>query len=297
MQFAKAFCPGHITGFFEICDSDPDPSKRGSRGAGFSTSLGAVSSAAVEPRERQKITVVVHGLDDYAGGDVTIRAIKHLIGDARLKVEIETDLQLPLSQGFGMSGAGALSAALAAAGACEGELELSREDAVRAAHLAEVESRTGLGDVAGQSVGGFERRLEPGLPPFGKVAAEPLDAEVVLCVLGGALETKSVLSDPLQRERIISAGRKAVESFSSSANLMRFCEASWAFARDARLDTPEIARAMGDINSVGCGSMAMLGHSVFAFGDAEKLETILTKYGRTFRCRVAPEGAKVLLGC
>jgi pantoate kinase len=295
-RYGKAFCPGHITGFFEICDSDADLLKRGSRGAGFSTSLGAVSTAAVEPRERQKITVVVHGLDDYAGGDVTIRAVKRLIGDANLKVEIETDLQLPLSQGFGMSGAGALSAALAAAAACEGELRLARDDAVKAAHLAEVEHKTGLGDVVGQSAGGFERRLEPGLPPFGKIISEPLDAEVVLCVLGGALETRDVLSDPLRRERIISAGRKAIDSFSSSANLKRFCEASWSFARDARLVTPEIAKALGEAHSAGCGSMAMLGHSVFAFGDIERLESILSKYGKTFRCRVAPEGAKVLEG-
>ncbi len=294
MNYAKAFCPGHITGFFEICDSDPDPLKRGSRGAGFSTTLGAVSSAAVEPRERQKITVVVHGLDDYAGGDVSISAIRHLIGDARLKVEVETDLQLPVRQGFGMSGAGALSAALAAAAASPAEFGFTRDDAVRAAHVAEVESRTGLGDVAGQSVGGFECRLEPGLPPHGKIVAEPLDSPVVVCVLGGALETKTVLSDPLQRERISAAGRKAIAGFASSANIKRFCDVSWSFARDARLDTPEIAKAMGEIHGSGCGSMAMLGHSVFAFGDVEMLEKTLAKYGRTFRCRVAPEGARIL---
>jgi pantoate kinase len=294
MQFAKAFCPGHITGFFEICDSDTDTLRRGSRGAGFSTTLGALSTAAVEARDRQKITVVVHGLDDYAGADVTIRAIRHLIGDARLKVEIETDLQLPVSQGFGMSGAGALSATLSVVEAAKGIFDLTRDDAVRAAHVAEVESRTGLGDVVGQSVGGFERRLEPGVPPFGKVATEPLHAEAVLCVLGGALETKAVLSDELLRARINAAGRKAVNSFSPSVNLKRFCETSWAFAREARLDTPEIAKAIGEASSAGCGSMAMLGNSVFAFGDAERLESIFSKYGRTFRCRVAPEGAKVL---
>jgi pantoate kinase len=271
--------------------------RRGSRGAGFSTSLGAVSTASAEPRERQKITAVVHGLDGYSAGDVTIRAIQLLIGDASIKVEVETDLQLPLSQGFGMSGAGALSAALAVAGACEGELELSREDAVRAAHLAEVESMTGLGDVAGQSVGGFESRLEPGLPPFGKITSRPLSDEVVLCVLGGTLETRSVLSDCAWRERITMAGRKAIESFKPSESLARFCEVSWQFAKDAKLDTPEIARAVDESQSEGFGSMAMLGRSAFAFGNADRLEAVLSKHGATFRCRLSPEGAKVLLGC
>ncbi|MFH0816631.1 MAG: hypothetical protein V1934_07440 [Methanobacteriota archaeon] len=294
MRYGKAFCPGHVTGFFEICDSDSDPSRRGSRGAGFSAELGAVSHAMVEPRDHRKITVVVHGLDDYVGGDVSIRAIKHLIGERKLKVEVETDLQLPLSQGFGMSGAGALSATLAVVAAVGDEYGLTREDAIKAAHLAEVESNTGLGDVAGQSVGGFERRLEPGLPPDGKIASAKMDTEVVLCVLGGALETKSVLGDAEQRQRIIEAGRKAMGDFGQSENLKRFCEVSWSFARDARLATREIERAVADASPHGCASMSMLGRSVFAFGHADELEKVLQKHGKMFRCRIASEGAKVV---
>ena len=294
LKHGKAFCPGHITGFFEICDSDPDILKRGSRGAGFSTELGAVSDAMVEPRDHRKITVVVHGLDDYAGGDVSILAVKNLIGDRKLKVEVETNLQLPLSQGFGMSGAGALSATLAVVAAVGDEYGFTRDDAVKAAHLAEVESRTGLGDVAGQSVGGFERRLEPGLPPFGKIVSSAIDMEVVLCVLGGALETKAVLTDQEQRQRIVDAGRKAINDFGSSDNLKRFCEVSWSFAREAKLTTPEINKAVADALPHGCASMSMLGRSVFAFGYVEELEKALQKHGKTFRCRMASEGAKII---
>jgi len=293
-KYGKAFCPGHITGFFEICDSDAEPLLRGSRGAGFSTGLGAVSHAMAEPREHRKITVVVHGLDDYAGGDVTILAVKNLIGERNLKVEIETDLQLPLSQGFGMSGAGALSATLAVVAAVGNEYGLTREDAVKAAHLAEVESRSGLGDVVGQSVGRFERRMEPGLPPHGKIAISAMDTEVVLCVLGGALETKKVLTDGAQRERINIAGRKAISDFGASENLKRFCEVSWSFAREARLATPEIELAVADAQPHGCASMSMLGRSIFAFGHADELEKALQKHGKTFRCRMASEGAKIL---
>jgi pantoate kinase len=256
--------------------------------------MGAVSDASVEPREHRKITAVVHGLDDYAGGDVSILAVKNLIGDRKLKVEIETDLQLPLSQGFGMSGAGALSATLAVVSAVGDEYGLVHEDAVRAAHLAEVESHTGLGDVIGQSVGGFERRLEPGLPPHGKIVSAATDTEVVLCVLGGALETKAVLRDSERRHRIIESGRKAISDFGASDNLKRFCEVSWSFARDARLATPEIERAVADAQAHGCASMSMLGRSVFAFGHVYELEKALQKHGKTFRCRMASEGAKVL---
>jgi len=293
-NYGKAFCPGHVTGFFEICDSDPDPLKRGSRGAGFSTTLGAMSDAAVEPRDRQKITVVVHGLDGYAGGEVSILAVKRLIRDARLKVEVETDLQLPLSQGFGMSAAGALSATLSVVAAFGTELGLTRDDAIRAAHVAEVESKTGLGDVMGQAVGGFERRLEPGALPYGKVERAPLDDEVVLCVLGGALETKKVLTDPAERIKIIDAGRKAIKEYGSPQSLSKFCDVSWNFARSSGLATKEIEAAMVSVQAHGRGSMSMLGNSIFAFGDAEKLENELKRFGRTFRCRISPEGAKIL---
>jgi hypothetical protein len=40
--------------------------------------------------------------------------------------------------------------------------------------------------------------------------------------------------------------------------------------------------------------MAMLGRSVFAFGHADGLEKSLHKYGKTFRCRMASEGAKTI---
>ena len=49
----EAFCPGHVTAFFEVVE-DPDPRRKGSRGAGLSLSLGVKTMARV--RDAVKIS-------------------------------------------------------------------------------------------------------------------------------------------------------------------------------------------------------------------------------------------------
>lgn len=296
MKHGKAFCPGHVTGFFEIHDSDPDPYKRGSRGGGFSTALGALTDAAVEPRERQKITAVVHTLDDYTGGEVTIRAIKNLIGNERLKVEVETGLQLPVSQGFGMSAAGALSSVLAVIAAAGEDYGWAREDAVKAAHAAEVEMRTGLGDVVAAEGGLFEIREEPGLPPHGRVRRWKDDAELVLCEIRQPMKTRDMLGDPEKRKRISLAGRFAVDRACNSRGITpeELCGISRDFATETGLMTPEVGAALKSIIGVGCGSMAMLGNSIFAFGPAGELAQALSAHGKIYVTSVDTLGARAL---
>ena len=46
MGRGRAFCPGHVTAFFEICDHE-EPVKRGSRGAGFCISKGVQTETTV----------------------------------------------------------------------------------------------------------------------------------------------------------------------------------------------------------------------------------------------------------
>src|SRR5512136_3066110 len=112
MMRAAAFCPGHITGFFEICRSK-DVMSTGSRGAGLCIALGAGSVVRVGEAKRQSVSVSINGRASAA--NVTKRAIEHLVGGDKLKTSVSTSLDLPMSQGFGMSAAGSLSAALATA--------------------------------------------------------------------------------------------------------------------------------------------------------------------------------------
>jgi pantoate kinase len=145
---STAFCPGHITAFFEVVE-DEDVLRKGSRGAGLCLSKGIMTSVEVSDSERQEISVYIDRvlLDDT----VTELAVRKWMGDRKLSVVIDSKNELPVSQGFGMSGAGALSTIVALADATRSDQ--SSEELVRIAHIAEVESLTGLGDVYPQSMG------------------------------------------------------------------------------------------------------------------------------------------------
>ncbi|MEA3200741.1 MAG: pantoate kinase [Thermoplasmata archaeon] len=303
---AAAFSPGHVTGLFEIHDEAQDLERRGSRGAGFSLSRGAVSLVEVAPAEQMEIAIRIDGAEPDA--PITREAVTALLKQAvrdgrlplnkdapqgrraRIRVQVDTTLQLPVSQGFGMSAAGALSASLALA-KC---LRLGRSEALRAAHGADVLLRGGLGDVIGASVGGFEIRTAPGLPPYGATTRFVGHGDCVLCVVGGALETRSVLSDPAKRAAVNAAGREALAALLKAPTMDAFLEQSRAFARASGLLTPALQRAIDAASPHGRASMSMLGNSVFAFGNVRALEKALAPHGETLVVPIDEAGARIV---
>jgi len=107
---SSAFCPGHVTAFFEPVDH-PDPFKRGSRGAGLCLSLGVKTRVKARLGRKQNVRVYLNRQEVPA--PTTKLAVERAIGGAAFEVIVQSEVQLPISQGFGMSAAGALSAALA----------------------------------------------------------------------------------------------------------------------------------------------------------------------------------------
>jgi pantoate kinase len=303
---AAAFCPGHVTGLFEIHDEAQELDRRGSRGAGFSLARGAVSLVEIEPAEEMEISIEIDGVASEAPitREAATTLLKLAVRDgkialnrdapagrrARVRVRISTTLQLPVSQGFGMSAAGALSASLALA-KC---LRLGRSEATRAAHGADASLRGGLGDVIGASVGGYEIRTAPGLPPYGATKAFVGHGEVVLCVVGGALETKRVLTDPAKRKTVNAAGASAMADLLKEPTHENFLVQSQRFARESGLMTDAIERAVHAASAHGRASMSMLGNSVFAFGQVRALEKALAQHGETFLVPIDEGGARLL---
>jgi pantoate kinase len=273
-MIAKAFCPGHITGFFQICEAG-DLLSTGSRGAGLCLSLGATSKVWVSDSQRQAIEVLIDGKKSKA--DVTRTALRHLLGKDKLKIEVSTNLDLPLSQGFGMSAAGALSASLALAEV----LGRERQEAFEATHIAEIMCNCGLGDVSAIHKGGITIRKKPGLPPIGEVLRIDGTPEIVLAVVGKRLLTKSVLTDPVKRKAI----NETVE---------RLMELSASFAVESGLVSKRIMEAMDAASKLGMASMSMLGSSVFAIGDKKGLATVLSDYGEVWVCRVDVKGPHMI---
>ena len=284
---AKAFCPGHITGFFQICDSD-DILSMGSRGAGLCITLGATSSVKVENSTKQQISVVIDGKESKA--EVTTEALRHILGHAKSRVEVNTTLDLPQSQGFGMSAAGSLSSALALTHL----LGEDRQRAFEAAHIAEIRWKCGLGDVSAIHGGGITIRKKPGLPPKGEVIRIPGAPDVVLAVVGGKLLTRDVLSDAQKRNVINASGSRRVDALVKSPSIDKLMELSADFASETGLASRKILEAMGAASKLGMASMSMLGNSVFAMGDVPGLEAVLSGFGRTWTCKVDIEGPIIL---
>src|SRR2546426_1347209 len=106
---SEAFCPGHVTAFFEVVE-DPDPRKKGSRGAGLCLSLGVRTVARVREAPRTSIDILVNGRRQKA--DVTQAVADKILRNGSFEVKILSESPLPVSQGFGVSAAGALSPAL-----------------------------------------------------------------------------------------------------------------------------------------------------------------------------------------
>jgi len=282
-MIAKAFCPGHITGFFQICEA-ADPLSAGSRGAGMCISLGATSKIWVSHSQMQAIDVLIDGKKSRA--EVTRMALRQLLGRDKLKVEVSTNLDLPQSQGFGMSAAGSLSASLALAEV----LGRKEEEAFEAAHTAEIVCRSGLGDVSAIHRGGITIRKRPGLPPIGEVVRIDGTPEVVLAVVGKRLLTKSVLSDTARRRAINKNGSKRVDEISENPTIEKLMELSASFAFESGLASKRILGAMDAASKLGMASMSMLGSSVFAIGDKKGLATVLSDYGPVWVCRVDVKG-------
>jgi len=283
-----AFAPGHISAFFEPVYSPQGMDRCGSRGAGVAISLGAVSHVMVQPASRRTIAVQING--KMSAAPVTKLAVNYLTGDTSLRISVNTMMDLPVGQGFGMSAAGALSTTLALSDL----LNLPREHAVKAAHYAEIQSRTGLGDVVASSFGGIEIRRKAGLPPWGMIEHIPGKYEIILCVVGKKIETKTILANTTKLEEIASYGRYCTKKLLQRPTLEHLFSLGLEFTKKIDIADKRVIQAIRSANTQGMASMCMLGNSVFATGDTPMLCTILTPYGKVFCCTVDEQGARVL---
>jgi pantoate kinase len=287
---ATAFAPGHVTGFFAIYDSAKKMRHQGSRGAGICLSLGAHSIVGVTGSSYQQIDVLLN--NERVSESVTEYAIRRILGNEPAKVKVVTTLDLPVGQGFGMSAAGALSACLALESALN--MGLKREDVICAAHEAEINYHTGLGDVLPQSIGGVVLRKMEGCPPFGVVEVmEAVEKGVVLCIIGEGLSTKEIITDEEHKKRITQMGTHCLRELQKNPNLKDMMRLSYEFSKRTGLLSKELEKAISAANEIGMASMSMLGESVFALGNCDKLKEVLSNFGEVFVCEIDNMGMRL----
>ncbi|MFO7791748.1 MAG: hypothetical protein R6W73_02045 [Candidatus Saliniplasma sp.] len=282
---SKAFCPGHITGFFTLSESSKEPfNKTGSRGAGFSIELGVEAEVSVGEKG---------WLIEVDGERTAFPTVEKTLFNIAQGGEVFIETEIPFSQGFGLSGACALSAGMAALD----DLGEDPKKAVEYAHNSEVFCRTGLGDVVAQSKGGFEIRVKEGLPPDGEIIKKDVDRELVIAVLGQPLVTPDILNDPLLSEWIKLFGNECMEEFLPDKGFEKFLDLSLEFAENTKFIKEKVGDAIDALRGHGKGSMAMIGNSLFFFGDIDTIMEILeeeTDAENIYLTRIDNQGARLI---
>ncbi|MFB6128188.1 MAG: pantoate kinase [Halorhabdus sp.] len=271
---ARAFVPGHVTGFFSVVRTD-DPTTTGSRGGGIALSDGV--RVTVEPAPETTMTI--------DGRTVQIEAVERVLDALEVEATVIGETNLPIGAGFGVSGAMALGTALA--GNAVFDRRLSRDELVTVAHGAEVQAETGLGDVVAQAAGGLTLRLEPGDPTENRLDAIPARSRVEY-VTFGELDTATVIGG--DTDRLTRAGEQALSTVVGEPTVEQFMYASRRFAREADLLTDKVRDVITDVAAVdGEASMAMLGETVFALGEG------LSAAGYDPQvCQIDPAGATLV---
>ncbi len=281
---SKAFCPGHITGLFTLPEEKQSFVKTGSMGAGFSIGLGATA----------KVDVGGKGWTVKVNGEKTSFLVveKTLLNIAK-GGEVDIETEVPFSQGFGMSGACALSSAMAALD----DVGSDTDRALKLAHGSEVFCRTGLGDVVAQSTGGFEIRKKGGLPPHGEIEKKVIEKEVVLAVLGLPLITPDILADIQLAEWIKAIGGDLMEEYLPENGFDRFLDLSLKFAEETQFIKNTIRKGLNIAEPFGKGSMSMIGNSVFFFGETSELKTALENHAgkeNVYLTDIDNQGARII---
>jgi pantoate kinase len=301
VQTAKAFVPGHVTGIFRIFDEYDDPLLCGSTGAGFSVTIGTVTSVSVVDHPSLEITTNYNR--QRLDAKVTETVVQRLTEEYErtLRVYVEHESSLRSGAGFGASGAGALGTALALGHLLDHNIRYER--AAKFAHIAEIANHTGLGDVLAQTVGGVEVRVKAGGPGVGKIENIAYQ-DTLRAVLAGAsgLETSAVLTNPAMRERINAIGDKLITSIIKNPSIETLVECSREFSQEIGLQTPRVEQALDELVGAGLvdSSMVMLGDSVFCLcdeNDSGLAQGILSRFwdpSEVSVSKIAPEGGRLL---
>jgi pantoate kinase len=281
----KTYAPSHITGFFAICDHE-DPLYKGSIGSGIVLEAGCLTAVSLSNNLQGKARITINGVEEEAS--TTRYVVEHLAGTAA--VSVSTNFEVPIGCGFGASGAGALSTALAL-----NELLLRNmtvNEVAQLAHRAEVENSTGLGDVMAETHGGVVIRSKPGPPGIGMTDRIPHRNEKISYLVFGPKLTKGVLAEGGEdlKRQINEAGKSALNALMRKPTLETFMRASREFSLRSGLVSDRCKDAIEAVDAEGkVASVAMIGEAVFVIGESEALR----EFGTVKGSRISDTGVRI----
>lgn len=292
---AKAFSPGHVTGFFEIPKvQGQDALHRGSRGAGFSIDRGIFTTVHVfEGRTGAKI--LINGkATKQKDVEVSQSVVDRYLKGRQLFVRVEHEIGIPVGFGLGSSGAAALSLSYALNEALGAKLSL--EQAAQVAHEAEIACKTGLGTVIAEFAGGFEMRTRAGAPGIGATERMPADGRkaVILCI--SPISTKAFLANRM--DMINGLGGEMLGRLAKTRSIDDFMKMSSQFAETLGLTEGRCRAPVRALREAGfeC-SVALFGETVFTIvpeGRAGQAAGVLGRFeGTLLVCDIDGRGARV----
>lgn len=258
-----AYSPSHITGFFEIVEGN-NALTTGSKGAGVCLDAGVTTSVKAEKKSPASIHIKLNGKLEHAQVTRLVAEKMLDITEEDYDVSIEQRVSVPIGAGFGSSGAGALSAALAMNKALG--LGLTSEEASQIAHLSEIECRTGLGTVLAEFGGGAVFRTKAGAPGIGSVSHFDVGEKNIVGALSfGRLSTTDLLANESIRSAVKQEGKVMLESFLTEPTIDNFLKLSQQFALRIGRVSNNVRTIIEEGNKKGivC-SVAMFGETVFS---------------------------------
>ncbi len=274
---ACGFSPGHITGFFQICDESEDPLRKGSRGAGVSVEKGVITTVEVEPAKDMHIHIELNGNTSYPVpvSEAVIARMLEFVPNKTFDIRVKHEVALPVGCGFGTSGAGALSLSLALNEALG--LGLNSIKVTQIAHTIEVELHTGLGTVIAETYGGIEIRTHAGAPGVGHIEILPSSSDyLVACLPFGALPTPRYLQNDEARQRINERGGMLTDALQAHPTVGNFLDYSRHFAEHIGIITDRVQAVLQatDLTGITC-STAIFGENVFTIVLPEQVKEIV----------------------
>ncbi|QUC64687.1 GHMP kinase [Nitrosopumilus sp. K4] len=298
---ATAFCPAHITGFFKAyLDEESRISENlGSMGAGFSIKQGVTTHVTITPKKNDssfKISTYGYKSDKTDVSEFVLKEFLKMGNFDELFFDIIHEISIPVGYGLGSSSAVALSLAYALDQVLQTKLE--HEKIGKIAHNAEVNCKTGLGDVLASYHGGFEIRVKPGAPGIGiveKINTEPMS---IIMICFSPISTNKFLKERLSQ--INGLGGKMVNKLLESRNYEHFQDMSLEFAKYVDVMTPRMEKLIKELelNEIKCG-IALFGETVFSMVSKDKEQKVLDifeKYaeGIVLKSELDKLGARVL---
>jgi pantoate kinase len=299
---ATAFCPAHITGFFKahLDDNQSNLENLGSMGAGFSIKQGVTTRVKINTKDNQesnfRITTKGYKSDKTDVSEFVLNEFLKLGEFSNEFFDIEHKISIPVGYGLGSSSAVALSLSFALDQALQTKLD--KKIIGQIAHNAEVNCKTGLGDVLASFHGGFEIRIKPGAPGIGNVEKIVTDKISIIMICFSPISTNKFLKERLSQ--INGLGGKMVNRLLESKNYEHFQDMSLEFAKYVDVMTPRMQKLVNELsdNNIKCG-IALFGETVFSMipkEDEDKVLEILQKYsdGIVIKSELDDNGARVL---